>query len=311
MTIWHRLSYSLCLLVLLSVGRIHSNPLTDSESSVQVEDEKTNAKIVKEPQAFPYDSLVSLGLMSRSLLTALTKELTETTTEAPPLRKSSLVEDPLVKSLLTLFFKEDTSNVMKFHVLKFIETLNLNDGVTHSGETEAAGVLHDRYKPSNQIRRNGNFLRENKGHLLLHAAAIGTSIAALSTAIIAFSSKAANTLGPKSRQHVIELADEYILEPIINQFSNWQFDSGAHQQQFQQSFESFPADTVKRKLDTAAAVKPSTDPFQRATNRELQVSKVPQTSSYKYFETLEKVMQFIDDYQRSATDKDDSTGLPN
>ncbi len=110
----HLLSY-LCLMVVF-VGRIHSNPLTNQESWVQLEHEKAKTEVVNEPQLLSYDSLQSLGLMSRSLLIALTKDLTET----PPSTKFSLDgSSPFAKLFLTLFSKKGNNKEM----LKFVEML--------------------------------------------------------------------------------------------------------------------------------------------------------------------------------------------
>jgi len=300
-------SSTLVLLLVISVGRIRSNPIADHESQEQVGlilSEGANAKVVNEPRPFSYDFLLSLAVMSKPLLAALKKELVETATEAPAaqLRKSSLAEDPLVKSLLTLFVKEDTSK----EILKFVDMLNLRDDQNPMGMLRQGGIADTIFtliSRRNKFRKYKNLVRRS-GPIFLHAASIGTSIAALSTAI-ALTSSAAHKA--KSHQHQFELADEYILEPIFHRLSNFEFDSGAHHQL---SSLPFDPETLKRKLDTTAVKQSSPheqslETSQRATNRELKISAL-QTS---YSAVLEKVMKFINDYQRAATGKENITGL--
>ena len=199
-------SLTLVLLLVISVGRIRSNPIADHESQEQVgliSKIRANAKVVNEPRPFSYDSLLTLAVMSKPLLAALKKELVETATEAPAqLRKSSLAEDPLVKSLLTFFVKEDTSK----EILKFVDMLNSRDDQNPMGMLRHGGIADTIFtliSRRNKFRRYRNFFRRS-GPIFLHAASIGTSIAALSTAI-ALTSSAAHKA--KNHQHQIDLAD--------------------------------------------------------------------------------------------------------
>lgn len=74
------------------------------------------------------------------------------------------------------------------------------------------GRLWNRIIRRNRRRRYFNFLRR-KSNIFLHAASIGTSIAALSTAI-ALGSSAAYTA--ENHLHEVALNDEFILEPVFH-----------------------------------------------------------------------------------------------
>ena len=120
----------------------------------------------------------------------------------------AIIDNPLVKS-------QDDNSANALLVQQSFESDESSPDKQFGGSgifgNGLIGRLWDRITKRNKRMKIRNFFRR-KSNFLLHAASFGTSIAALSTAI-AVGSSAAHTA--ENHLHQVELADEFILEPIF------------------------------------------------------------------------------------------------
>ena len=188
------------VLLMLVFEMTRSNP-------IEAESVEVNA----EPHLFQSeDPLVKLAVMSRSFLTTPPKQdkIPELVKEPEP-----SVEDALLKLALKTLFSERSDEDMD----KLVNLLDVSGNDKQLGFLFGNGngllgnlwnLITKRYK-----RQKLKSFFKKKSNLLLHAASIGASIAALSTAI-SVGSVAAHTA--HNHNHQVVLNDDFVLEPVFH-----------------------------------------------------------------------------------------------
>ena len=190
------------LVVMLVVGTIRSNPMREMDVNSQILDDKS--------QPFVEDPLLKLAINeTRSSLQATSKQ----ETSGNELEKPS-IEEVILKMIVKTLFSERSDQDMD-QLLLDISGNDKQLGLLFGNGNGLLGNFWNLITKRNKRRRIQNFLRQ-KGNLFLHAASIGASIAALSTAI-SVSAAAAHKV--HNHNHEVLLNDDFVLEPVFQRSS--------------------------------------------------------------------------------------------